>query len=352
MAKIVLTDEIYSDARLKGLTVNEAMAIKYEGDIADISKENANLAKLTPLQLAMRDAGLTKRSLIKDFYTSKDNDLLFPAIIDTRLAETVGKNAVLQYLVGAESTVQGTSIKGLTLDLTTEENKKALKKRDVVEGSDLPIVTIKTGDRAVSLYKRGLAVESTYEATMFTPLDMFLKTIDVIAANAAQQETGDVIDVLVNGDGNKNAAPTQDVATAGNLTDEDLINFAVDFWDASNGLVLNTLVVPKSQYLKIVKLLIELNKANTYKLGTKFNFPQAMFSDMTVLYDERVPQIGGKDIIIGLNRENAITKYVAAGSQISELSNNIRNQTKLGTISEIVGFSKFINSATRVLKQK
>jgi hypothetical protein len=349
---IILTDKILADAQLYGLTINEAMEKAYESEIQDAISKNPKLKDLTPLQMAMRDAGLTKKSLVKDFYTSGGNELLFPAIIDTRLAETVAQNPILQYVIGSEQTVAGTAVKGITLDLTSAENKKALNKRDVAQGADLPVVKIQTGDKAISLYKRGVAVESTYEASMYTPLDMFLKTIDVIAANAAQQQMGDVIDVIVNGDGNNNAAPSQEVGTSGALTTDDIITFAMDFWDASGGLALDTLIVPKAQYLKVINLLVELNKANSYKLGNKFNFPQSIFSDMTVIYDTRVPQSGGKDQILGINRANAITKYIAAGSQINEIAKNIRNQTQLGTISEIVGFSKFINSASRVLKQK
>lgn len=349
---IILTANIVADAMSKGLTINDALEKAYESDIQDTVSKNPKLKDCTALQLAVRDAGLNKKSLIKDFYTSTNSELLFPALIDTRLAETVAQNPMLQYVVGSEQTISGTAVKGLTLDLTSTDNKAALKKREVTQGADLPIVKITTGDKAISLYKRGVAVESTYEASMYTPLDMFLKTIDVIGANAAQQQMGDVISVIVDGDGNSNAATTQEVATSGALTTDDLITFAMDFWDASNGLALDTLIVPKAQYLKVLNLLVDLNKANSYKLGNKFNFPQAIFSDMTVLYDSRVPQASSKDQILGLNRANAITKYIAAGSQINEMANNIRNQTKLGTISEIVGFSKFINSASRILKQK
>ena len=49
------------------------------------------------------------------------------------------------------------------------------------------------------------------------------------------------------------------------------------------------------------------------------------------------------------NKDYALNKYVETGSQIQEYDANIRNQTKLKTISETAGFAKFDANAVRYL---
>lgn len=346
---IKVTDKIVSDAYTKGLKIVDVMAKEYEGEIADKIKANDKLAKLTPLELAMVDAGLSVNSTIKSFFTDSSNTLLFPAIIDSRIAEKTAANPMLGYVCTAIETVEGSSIKGIKLDWTSTDNAKALKKRDISEGADLPVVKVTTGDKAISLYKRGVAVQTTYEALMFCKLNMFLRTIDAIAANSANQQMGDAIDVLVNGDGNNNAATVKTAAST-SFAASDIVSFAVDFATANNGMAMDTIICNTTQ----AKALLNMTVSNTvdlgYRLGASFTFPQYDIKNITVIGDDRVPQSSSKDIIIGINRANALTKYIATGSQINEIASNIQNQTKLGTLSEIVGFSRFIDSAAMIMK--
>lgn len=348
---IRVTENIVNDAITKGMSVVDMMSKTYEGEIADKIKADEKLKDFTPLEMAMIDAGLSRKSLVKDFYATSGNELLFPTIVDTRLAEITAANPLLNYIVGTPQTIAGTSVKGLKLDWTSDANKAALNKRDVAEGSDLPLVKIDTGSKAISLYKRGVAVQTTYEALMYSSLDLFMRTLNAIGANAANQQVGDAVDVLVNGDGNSNAA-TVDTAASTAFTTDDIIKFAVDFSTGNNGLNIDTIICNPT----IAKTLLKMTVSNSvdlgYRLGASFNFPQYDLKNITVIGDSRVPQASGKDIIIGLNKDNALTKYVAQGSLINEIAANIRNQTKLGTLSEIVGFGKFIDTASRVMKLK
>jgi hypothetical protein len=349
--KIRVTENIVADAITKGKKVVDVMKEVYEGEIADRVKNDERLAELTPLELAMIDAGLSKKSLIKDFYTTSDNELLFPTIIDTRLAEIVAANPLLDYVVGSTQTVPGMSTNGLKLDWTSDTNKSALNKRDVAEGTDLPIVKVETGKRAISLHKRGVAVEATYETIAYCTLDLFMRTLNAIGANSANQQMGDVIDVLINGDGNDNAAETT-TAAGTSFTTDDIVNFAVDFSTSNNGLNLDTIICSPEQAKALLKMTVANTVDEGYRLGKSFNFPQYDLKNITVIGDSRVPKVNSKDILIGLNKDNALTKYIAQGSQINEVAKNIRNQTKLGTLSEIVGFGKFIDKASMILKTK
>jgi len=346
---IKVTERIAFDAVTKGVKINDIMADQYRDEIAQKIKSDEKFKSLTPIEMAMVDAGLTKKSLIKDFTTS-ENELLFPAIVDTRVAELVSANPFLEKIIGATQEVTGLSASGLKIDLSTDANKAALALKDVAEGADLPTTTISTCKHGITLFKRGTAVQITYETLMYCKLELFMRTLNYISAYSANQQIKDAIDVVVNGDGNSNAA-IADTASGASFVTADIVKFAIDFAKANNYLYnLDTIICNSTIGNQLFNMTVSNNVDLGFRLGVGFDFPQINLKNVTVILNDNVPKVTNKDIIIGLNKEMALTKYVAAGSQINEIAKNIRNQTQLGTISEIVGFSKFLDTASRVMK--
>ena len=134
------------------------------------------------------------------------------------------------------------------------------------------------------------------------------------------------------------------------LTAEELVSFAVKFYEAS-GVPLTTIIAPSTLYEKLrLMTFASTNQAGIIPAAT-FNFPQGIMGDVTIISAD-VTKASTKAQIIGLHKDYALTKYLAEGSQIRELDRNIRNQTQLGTISEIAGFAKFAKAASRALKMK
>lgn len=351
MNKIVLTDRIVADALQKGIRITDALAQEYEGVIADKIKNNPKLEKLDAFEMAMLDAGISKKTKIQDFYSDPQNEWLFPAFVDKKLGETIGNNVILNYIVSGQTTVNALSVQGASVDLINDaDNKDAVKLKRVAEGSDLPLAVIKLSERAITLAKFGRAIQATYESLMFETVDMFTKSIELIATDAAFQQVNKAVDVLINGDGNNNAAPVDTIEGDRGLTSAELINFAFKFYEASK-VPLTTIIAPREMYIALQQMVIATNSANGIMPGTTLSFPVGISPDLKVIPAD-VPKSGTKSQLIGLNNTYALTKYVAAGSQIREIDRNIRNQTQIGTISEIAGFAKFVNSATRVLRAK
>lgn len=350
-ARIIVTDEIITDSLSVGKSVTDVLAAKYEGEIADRIKSDERLKNLDAFQFAMMDAGIGKSSVIAEFYKTTESEWLFPVFIDRRLRESVASMNILPYITESIEPVRHSSAQGSKV-LWDEDNKDATRKKRVAEGTDLPLAIIKLSDFAITLKKRGRAVQTTYETIMFQTLNMFGKHLDMIANDLSNQQAGDAIEVLVNGDGNKNAADFVSVTGANGLTNEELVIFAIEFWKKSK-LPLTTLIAGDGEFFrKLMLTKFNINEINGMMTGSRFNFPQAQLADLTVLYDERVPQGGGKEQMIGLNKDHALTKYVAVGSQIREIDKNIRNQTNLGTISEIANFAKSTDAATLILRAK
>lgn len=349
--KIVLTDEIVTDSLSKGVSISDALAKSYEGEIADRIKADERLKDLDAFQFAMMDAGIDKHAKIEAFYQTSDSNWLFPAYIDRRLRESIQGMNILPYIAPNISPTSSLSVQGAKLTMD-DANKDATKLKRVAEGTDLPLAILKLADFAITLKKRGRAVQATYETLMFQSIDLFGRHLDMIANDVSGQQVGDAITVLVSGDGNSNAAEASTIAGDTGLTAEELAQFAIDFWKAAK-VPLDTIVCGDGDfYKKMLLMSFNKNDVNGMLASATFNFPQAMLKDLTVVYDSRVPMASGKEQLIGLNRQYALTKWLANGSQIREIDKNIRNQTNLGTISEIAGFEKFNDKASRVLKAK
>ena len=65
---------------------------------------------------------------------------------------------------------------------------------------------LKTQENLVKLNKRGRMLVASYEAVKFQRLDLFTVTLRQIGAYIAREQLKDAVDVLINGDGNDNAA--------------------------------------------------------------------------------------------------------------------------------------------------
>ena len=348
--KIVVTDKVIEKALSSNASVNDILYKEYEGEIIDRRKSNSAFDKMTPIKMAMFDAGISGTSIIKDFTTAGAGDWLLPAFIDTRLRESIGGSDMLSYVVNSTVGVDGLSVVAASLDLVNDEtNKKNIMKSRVAEGADLPLAVIKLGEQALAMYKHGRAVQATYEALQYMRVDLFSKTIDAIANDVAKQQLGNAINVLVNGDGNNNRAAEIETAAADTITYDDILNVMTTFMDKS-GLPITTVIAGKKFFDQIFKMTFDTDKMAGADYRFAISTPQFSAQNVNLIYDNRVPQSSGKDIAIFLNSDMALVKYVANGSNIREMANNIRNQTRLGTISEISAFSKFNKDAVLCLK--
>lgn len=350
--KIVITDEIVADALSQGKTVTDMLAREYEGEIADKIRDNDKLTGLDAFQFAMMDAGVTKNTVINEVYKTGGNEWLFPTWIDRRLREAIPDMNILPYLIGSTETVPGTSVQMAKLEMD-DHNTDAVKRKRVAEGSDLPLAILRLGEGSLTLKKRGRAVQASYECYMYQTFDMMGRHLDMIANDVAGQQTGDAIDVLVNGDGNDNAAEVVTISGSNGLTAQELVKFAIAFWKSAK-MPLNTIITGDGTFFETLMMTtFNVDEINGMLAGATFNFPQAQLTELNVLYDSRVP-LGpsSKEQLIGLNSQFALTKYVAAGSQIREYDKNIRNQTNLGTVSEIANFGKFNDKASMILRAK
>lgn len=333
------------DLYMQGKSLNDAIRTVHEDEIQDVVSKNERLKELTPLNLVMRDAGINKYSTVGELmntaYTSgglESNEWLFPAFVETTIREAIYADDILSYLCNTTIGVDSNIVKSATLDLLSDKNKRGVKKMRIAEGADLPTAKISIGEKAINLWKHGRAIEMTYETVRRMRIDLFTKQMGAIVKDITFQNFDAAVDVLVNGDGNANAATK--IATLDNLaalTGESLASAMIDYW-FENHYIANTLTMNKEKFKKLVGMTFDSSLTPGATARLSFNIPQIGAQTVTILCGD-VPQIGNKDVILMSNKDMSLIRYEENGSNIQENQSFARNQTNLLTVSENSGYA-------------
>ena len=220
---------------------------------------------------------------------------------------------------------------------TSDGEEKEL--RAVDEGAAIPSTTIKVQANLIKLHKRGRMLVASYESVRYRKLDLFSVTLRQIGSHIAQMLLADGVDVLINGDGNDNAADVFTTAASDTLTYDDL----VDFWAKFEPYEMNTLLVSPDVMVKLLKLpefqnpLTGLNFQGTGKLSTPLG---ANLLRTSVLPEKTA---------VGLDKRYAL-ELIQGSDVMVEYDKLIDRQLERAAITTISGFAKIFQEASHVLK--
>ena len=212
------------------------------------------------------------------------------------------------------------------------------------EGAGIPTTSIRTQENLVKLHKRGRMLVASYEAIRFQRLDLFSVTLRQIGAYIARMHLKDAIDVLMNGDGNNNAATSYTIGddgiggTKGTLSYDALLGF----WSQFDPYTMNTMLMGSDMMLAMLKLsefqnpLTGLNFQGTGTLATPLGAKLLRTSAMPA----------GK--IIGLDKNYALER-ICGSEVLVEYDKLIDRQLERAAITSISGFAKPYQEASKVL---
>ncbi|MBQ2926701.1 MAG: phage major capsid protein, partial [Ruminiclostridium sp.] len=203
---------------------------------------------------------------------------------------------------------------------------------------------VKTKEHLVSLTKRGRMLVASYEAIRFQKLDLFGVMLRQIGAHIQKQQLADAVKVIIQGDGNDNAAVQYTVGTspisgaAGSLGYDQL----VEFWGQFDPYTMNTILCSTATMTKLLKVpelqnpMTGLNFQGTGKLTTPLG---AQLHRTAAVAD---------GMIIGLDNRYAL-ELVRAGDVLVEYDKLIDRQLERAAITSISGFGKICDGAACVL---
>ena len=273
----------------------------------------------------------SRSDVVEKFFRTTESAVLFPEFVSRVVRQGMEEDNVLPSITATTTQFDGMDYRSIYS--VASEDEKILKR--VEEGAQLPQTSVRTQSNLVKLHKRGRMLVASYEAIRFQRLDLFSITLRQIGSHIARMHLEDAINVIMNGDGNNNAAASFAVGSnpiggeSGKLSYEALL----DFWAQFDPYTMNTILVPGSVILDMLKMSEFQNPL------TGLNFQGA-----TLLRTSAMPN--GK--LIGLDRNYAL-EMVSAGDVMVEYDKLIDRQVERAAITSTSGFAKLYADASKVL---
>lgn len=271
---------------------------------------------------------------VEKFFQTSNSAALFPEYVSRAVKQGMERADILPNLVATVTDIEGMDYRSIVS--APSEDDKSLKV--VTEGAQIPQTVVKTRENLVKLHKRGRMLVASYEALRFQRLDLFTVTLNQIGAYIARAQLKDAIDVLLNGDGNNNAAETVAAKTAGSVEYADLLKL----WSSMSPYELNTILVPTAEMQKI----LALSQMQDSNAGLDFQGTGKMITPMGATLLHAPEMTGGK--IIGLDK-NCALEMVQAGGVVTDYDKLIDRQLERAAITCTAGFSKIFTEAAKAL---
>ena len=280
-------------------------------------------------------------STVEKFFRTMDSAVLFPEYIARAVRQGMEENDILPAITATTTVIDAMDYRSIY----AESDEDGFGMKAVAEGAQIPATHIRTREHLINLTKRGRMLVCSYEAVRFQKLDLFSVMLRQIGSYIQKMVLADAIDVLVNGDGNGNAAQVYQVGTdpisgqAGALGYDQL----VEFWGQFDPYTMNGLVCSPAMMTKLLKVpelqnpLTGLNFQGTGEVGTPLG---AKLHRTGCVAD---------DLIIGLDSRYAL-ELVRAGDVLVEYDKLIDRQLERAAITAISGFGKICDGAVKVLQ--
>ena len=271
---------------------------------------------------------------VEKFFQSSNSAALFPEYVSRAVRQGMERADILPNLVATVTDIEGMDYRSIVS--APSEDDKSLK--IVNEGAYIPQTTVTTRENLVKLHKRGRMLVASYEALRFQRLDLFTVTLNQIGAYIARAQLKDAIGILVNGDGNNNAASNVSVATSGSLVYGDLVKL----WAGLSPYELNTILAPTAEMEKILGM-TQMQDANA---GLDFQGTGKMVTPLGATLLHAPEMTSGT--VIGLDK-NCALEMVQAGGVVTDYDKLIDRQLERAAITCTAGFSKIFTEAAKTL---
>ena len=346
-----LDASIYNDAQNQGISVTELISRQNpdcEADLpSDAFLERAKFRMLRQpipddlrrgkdafeLQLQEHQIRISGREAdsVESFYKTDTSRILFPEFInrEVQIGMMLGRNECqLEDLIAATQTIDSVTYQTIAAALASD-NKGAYR---VGEKGKFPTTTITYGEKSISLYKFGHAIESTYEVLRRMSIPNLAIHLRLVGKRLARTKVAEAISVLINGDGNSNAAPVFDKPL---LNYDNIVDFDMEWED----------------YEATVWVGNKATVAGLLKLS-EFKDPQAGFTyqkdgklisplGVTLRRESNIPA----NHLLGVDKNAALEEVKEQGSNLVEADKIIKTQFQEVIISEVAGFARIYKEA-------
>lgn len=271
---------------------------------------------------------------VEKFFATTDSAVLFPEYVSRAVRQGIEETNNLDHIIATKTNINSLDYRTISSVPTADE--KTLQ--EVAEGAQIPETVVHTQDNLVTLKKRGRMLVASYEAIRFQRLDLFTVTLRQIGAYIARTQFKDAVNVLINGDGNDNAAAVIAPASKGTISYADLISL----WNSFSPYDMNTLIASPDVTAK----LLTMPEFRDAPAGLNFHGKGTM---ITPLGAKLIKSNDVTGTLIGLDK-NCSLEMVTAGGVMTDFDRLIDRQLERAAITQISGFAKIFKDASKVMK--
>lgn len=351
-SKVKLTPEIYRNAFSEGMNLSsflEKMDPSDENDTLDAFERQ--IAKIGIKTRSNRERGIYSDK-IERFYASNvpQSSVLFPEFINREMRIAKSVVSPLNGLIAVSTPINSDVYRTIYLD-ETDLSKYRMKR--VTEGSEVPTATLATSENAINLKKYGLRLKASYEAIRRMSIDQLRIHLQAVALQTNLDKATAAIDVLINGDGNNNAATSMtalsldSTATAG-ITYKAWIAFLMKLYPYQ----CKTIVGNEAALLEILTMqfpsvdpLMLLAKYADSSTGMNVQMQNGVFTTVNLSLLPSAPD----NTLVGLDSGFALEEVTEIGANLTETDKIISSQFNEIVLTEVSAFGKLYAGASKAL---
>lgn len=329
-ADIAVNRDLYLEAENRGLTLTELL----ECDEYDPSPHGCSLdAFERQLALAgVRLAGKTPTT-VEQFYQKAP--ALIPEFMMREIKRGQAMRPELTRLIANTTSIASNRYTPFFIDTDSDQR---FSLRPIGEVAEVPALIVTEQHHAITVVDYGLALKASYKALRYRTTSQFRVLLWYIGFKMQTDKIGMIVNCLINGDGNDNAAAIINSADSGSLVYDDLISL----WARFVPFEMNTLVC----HVNTLKTILTMDEFKDPMAGYRFQQSGDLFSPLgaRLVRCDDVPT----DYVIGLDSRFAIEEVVTQPLMI-EYDKVIEQRFEEAVITESVSYAKVIKDAAVVL---
>ncbi len=329
-AAFEVSRDMYVEAEAKGLTLTELL----ESAEYDPSPVGCPLDAFER-QMALAGIALGGRTpaSVEQFFQKAPT--LVPEFMSREIKKGQAMRPELNGLIANSTSIASNRYTPFFID-TSDDSVFSL--RPIGDGAEVPSLMVTEQKHALNVRDYGLALKASYKALRYRSTSQFRVLLWYIGFKMQTDKIGMIVDCLINGDGNSNAATIVNSASSGALTYDDLITL----WAQFAPFEMNTIVC----HVNTLKTVLTLDEFKDPLAGYRFQHSGEMFSPLgaSMIRSDEV----ATDYIVGLDNRFAIEEVIAQPLTI-EYDKVIDQRFEEAVISESVTYAKMIKEASVVM---
>lgn len=329
-AALEIDRDMYSVADTRGMTLSELLECEeYDPTPAGCPLD----AFERQLTLAGVELGGKRPTTVEQFFQKASS--LMPEFMLREIKKGQSMRPELGKLIANSTTISSNRYTPFFIDTSSDTR---FSMRPIGDGAEVPQILVNEQNHAVNVTDYGLALKTSYKALRYRNASQFRIVLWYIGFKMQTDKIGMVVDTILNGDGNSNAATIINSAVSSTLDYDDLITL----WASFAPFEMNCLV----GHINSLKTILTLNEFKDPLAGYRFGNTGEMFSPLgaTLVRSDEVPT----DQIIGLDNRFAIEEVVTQPLMI-EHDKIIDQRFEEAVISESVTYAKMIKEASVVM---